>query len=134
MIEPQTVVLQPADEASLAPRFGTLLKMHLAYHKNMTHSQLAEKIGVPRTYVSKLVNYKTVPTIKSIEKVASVFKLTVSEFMSFTSTDQVAFARHYSQIRTMRKFAPLFSQLTRDQRQELYNKALQLVASNIHTA
>src|ERR1700679_1124967 len=46
--------------------------------KHLSQRQLALRMRVPRTYVSKIENEKTMPTIASLEKIAAALQTTIS--------------------------------------------------------
>jgi transcriptional regulator with XRE-family HTH domain len=48
----------------------------------LSQRQLAGRMGVPRTYVSKIENEKATPTLSSLERLARALEVTVPELLS----------------------------------------------------
>ena len=48
----------------------------------MSQRQLAARMSVPRTYVSKIENEKATPTLSSLERLARALEVTVPELLS----------------------------------------------------
>jgi len=51
----------------------------------MSQRQLAMRMNVPRTYVSKIENEKATPTLSSIERLAQALNVSVPELLSGAS-------------------------------------------------
>jgi transcriptional regulator with XRE-family HTH domain len=51
----------------------------------MSQRQLAMRMQVPRTYVSKIENEKAVPTLSSLERLAAGLEVSVAELLRGTS-------------------------------------------------
>jgi len=48
----------------------------------LSQRQLAGRMSVPRTYVSKIENEKATPTLSSLERLAKALEVTVPELLS----------------------------------------------------
>src|SRR5690348_467570 len=54
----------------------------LRLRNGMSQRQLAMRMAVPRTYVSKIENQKATPTLSSLERLARALEVTVPELLS----------------------------------------------------
>jgi transcriptional regulator with XRE-family HTH domain len=54
----------------------------LRLRSGLSQRQLAGRMGVPRTYVSKIENEKATPTLSSLERLARALEVTVPELLS----------------------------------------------------
>jgi len=53
----------------------------LRQRHGMSQRQLALRMGVPRTYVSKIENEKATPTLSSLERLAGALEVSVYELL-----------------------------------------------------
>jgi transcriptional regulator with XRE-family HTH domain len=53
----------------------------LRQHHGLSQRQLALRMGVPRTYVSKIENEKATPTLSSLARLAEALTVSVSELL-----------------------------------------------------
>jgi transcriptional regulator with XRE-family HTH domain len=53
----------------------------LRQHHGLSQRQLALRMGVPRTYVSKIENQKATPTLSSLARLAEALTVSVSELL-----------------------------------------------------
>jgi transcriptional regulator with XRE-family HTH domain len=95
--EPEPIlVAAPAPE----PVAATHSHLHIAAAIRMfrqksgfSQRQLALRMGVPRTYVSKIENEKAVPTLSSLERLANALEVTIADLLrgsSRTVEDEIA--------------------------------------------
>src|SRR5919109_2844054 len=86
--EPEPIAAEP--EASVPPTNGnghaplqvaTAIRL-LRQRNGMSQRQLALRMQVPRTYVSKIENEKATPTLSSLERLARALEVTVPELLS----------------------------------------------------
>ena len=85
--EPEPVVLAPA---VMMPMPGTgrghlnlaTSIRSLRLRSGLSQRQLALRMSVPRTYVSKIENEKATPTLSSLERLARALEVTVPELLS----------------------------------------------------
>jgi transcriptional regulator with XRE-family HTH domain len=80
-LTPQLVTTQPGGvtaEAGLQVA-GQVRDLRRARH--MSQRQLANRMQVPRTYISKIENGKAIPTLGSIERLASALDVDVSQLV-----------------------------------------------------
>jgi transcriptional regulator with XRE-family HTH domain len=54
----------------------------LRLRNGLSQRQLAARMSVPRTYVSKIENEKATPTLSSLERLARALEVTVPELLS----------------------------------------------------
>jgi transcriptional regulator with XRE-family HTH domain len=59
--------------------------------RNLSQRQLAGRMGVPRTYISKIENGKAMPTLSSLERLARALQVDISALLRDTPT------RHYNE-------------------------------------
>src|SRR6266513_4962021 len=84
--EPQIVAPPPLPTPAPSPRHPHLqvafaIRM-LRHRGGMSQRQLAARMNVPRTYVSKIENEKATPTLSSLERLARALEVTVPELLS----------------------------------------------------
>jgi transcriptional regulator with XRE-family HTH domain len=53
----------------------------LRHRSGLSQRQLAMRMGVPRTYVSKIENEKATPTLSSLARLASALEVTVPDLL-----------------------------------------------------
>jgi transcriptional regulator with XRE-family HTH domain len=59
---------------------GAIRAMRL--RSSLSQRQLADRMSVPRTYVSKIENEKATPTLSSLERLAKALEVTVPDLLS----------------------------------------------------
>ncbi|MFB3915724.1 MAG: helix-turn-helix domain-containing protein [Terriglobales bacterium] len=83
--EPEAVAPEPAPAAAteqgpglqVAAAIRTLRQRH-----RLSQRQLAQRMRVPRTYVSKIENEKATPTLSSLERLARALKVSIPELLN----------------------------------------------------
>src|SRR5919205_606073 len=83
--EPQIVALAPLPTPAPSPRHPHLqvafaIRM-LRQRGGLSQRQLAARMNVPRTYVSKIENEKATPTLSSLERLARALEVTVPDLL-----------------------------------------------------
>src|SRR5208282_3408744 len=81
-LTPQLVASQPATPASAEAGLqvaGQVREIRRARH--LSQRQLAGRMQVPRTYISKIENGKAIPTLGSLERLASALDVDVSQLV-----------------------------------------------------
>jgi transcriptional regulator with XRE-family HTH domain len=82
---------------------------HLRQRSGLSQRQLALRMSVPRTYVSKIENEKATPTLSSLERLAKALDVTVPDLiMDDSRKDEV---RDLIQDEFIAEFVPLLSRL-----------------------
>jgi transcriptional regulator with XRE-family HTH domain len=77
MPEPQVVPINGRGHLNLANSIRSL-----RLRNGLSQRQLAGRMSVPRTYVSKIENEKATPTLSSLERLAKALEVTVPELLS----------------------------------------------------
>src|SRR5690349_9344261 len=86
--EPEPVVVAPeaapaiSDNSSRQQIQIALAIRSLRRRSGLSQRQLAGRMQVPRTYVSKIENEKATPTLSSLERLARALEVTVAELLS----------------------------------------------------
>src|SRR5277367_5435569 len=83
MPEPQSAVMalvpaQPEKEGGL--QVATAVR-DLRHVRNLSQRQLAARMGVPRTYISKIENGKAMPTLSSLDRLARALQVDISALL-----------------------------------------------------
>src|SRR5678816_2741220 len=86
--EPEVVMAPPPPQMMPVPGTGrghlnlaTSIRS-LRLRSGLSQRQLAGRMAVPRTYVSKIENEKATPTLSSLERLARALEVTVPELLS----------------------------------------------------
>ncbi len=58
----------------------------LRHVRNLSQRQLAARMGVPRTYISKIENGKAMPTLSSLDRLARALEVDISALLRDAST------------------------------------------------
>lgn len=87
--EPEPVMAPLAVVPTPAPSNGTGLQVADAVRdlrrvRNLSQRQLATRMGVPRTYISKIENGKAMPTLSSLERLAKALQVDISALLRDT--------------------------------------------------
>jgi transcriptional regulator with XRE-family HTH domain len=84
--EPEPILVEPTPVA--APANGTRSHLQIAaairmlrLKSGLSQRQLALRMSVPRTYVSKIENEKAVPTLSSLERLANALEVGVADLL-----------------------------------------------------
>src|SRR3984885_11931196 len=88
--EDEPEIVQAAPEPQLVPMNGNgrghlnlaASIRSLRLRSGLSQRQLAGRMSVPRTYVSKIENEKATPTLSSLERLARALEVTVPELLS----------------------------------------------------
>ncbi len=86
--EPEPVPAPPQPETQTASAHGhgqlqvALAIRNLRQRTGLSQRQLALRMAVPRTYVSKIENEKATPTLSSLERLARALEVSVPELLS----------------------------------------------------
>jgi transcriptional regulator with XRE-family HTH domain len=84
--EPEPILAPPVEATE--PRTGDESEIQVArairmlrQRGGMSQRQLALRMGVPRTYVSKIENQKATPTLSSLERLAQALEVSVPDLL-----------------------------------------------------
>ncbi len=84
--EPEPIIVAPPEPRMPEPRDGHLQVAisirNLRQRNGLSQRQLAMRMKVPRTYVSKIENEKATPTLSSLERLATALEVTVPELLA----------------------------------------------------
>lgn len=91
--EPEPILAQPEPQPQLPTlhRHGIQVALairSLRQRSGLSQRQLALRMSVPRTYVSKIENEKATPTLSSLERLAKALEVTVPELISGGGHDE----------------------------------------------
>ncbi len=77
----------------------------------LSQRQLATRMSVPRTYVSKIENEKATPTLSSLERLARALEVTVPDLLSGGERNRQEEIRELMQDQFIAELLPFASQL-----------------------
>jgi transcriptional regulator with XRE-family HTH domain len=83
----------------------------LRLRNGMSQRQLAMRMAVPRTYVSKIENQKATPTLSSLERLARALEVTVPELLSGGERSRQEEIRELMEDQFVAEILPFVSQL-----------------------
>lgn len=75
-IAPESSARQPDGELQVATAVRDLRRV-----RNLSQRQLAGRMGVPRTYISKIENAKAMPTLSSLDRLARALQVDISALL-----------------------------------------------------
>ena len=79
--EPAPIALVPAPpEKEGGLQVATAVR-DLRHVRNLSQRQLAARMGVPRTYISKIENGKAMPTLSSLDRLAKALQVDISALL-----------------------------------------------------
>ena len=79
--EPAPIALGPqATEKEGGLQVATAVR-DLRHVRNLSQRQLAARMGVPRTYISKIENGKAMPTLSSLDRLARALKVDIASLL-----------------------------------------------------
>ena len=68
------------DAPESGPQVATAVR-DLRHVRNLSQRQLAARMGVPRTYISKIENGKAMPTLSSLDRLARALQVDISALL-----------------------------------------------------
>src|SRR5581483_689876 len=83
----------------------------LRLRNGLSQRQLAGRMAVPRTYVSKIENEKATPTLSSLERLARAHEVTVPDLLSGGERNRQEEIREMMQDQFIAELLPFVSQL-----------------------
>ncbi len=76
-----SLVAEPsADSKESGPQVAAAVR-DLRHVRNLSQRQLAARMGVPRTYISKIENSKAMPTLSSLDRLARALQVDISALL-----------------------------------------------------
>jgi transcriptional regulator with XRE-family HTH domain len=106
----------------------------LRHVRNLSQRQLAARMGVPRTYISKIENGKAMPTLSSLDRLARALRVDIASLLRDANT------RHRDETAVLTadpflaEIAAYTSQLDAVQRSIFLNHVRELAAGRRRTA
>jgi len=132
--EPVPIALVPAlPEKEGGLQVATAVR-DLRHVRNLSQRQLAARMGVPRTYISKIENGKAMPTLSSLDRLARALKVDIASLLRDANT------RHRDETAVLTadpflaEIAAYTSQLNELQRSIFLNHVRELAAGRRRTA
>ena len=132
-LEPAPLALVPQSEAKSGLQVATAVR-DLRHVRNLSQRQLAARMGVPRTYISKIENGKAMPTLSSLDRLARALKVDIASLL------RDATHRHSDETAVLTadpflaEIAAYTSQLNELQRSIFLNHVRELAAGRRRTA
>ncbi len=83
----------------------------LRLRSNLSQRQLALRMSVPRTYVSKIENEKATPTLSSLERLARALEVSVPDLLSGGERNRQEEIRDLMKDQFIAEMMPMISQL-----------------------
>ena len=96
--------------------------------RNLSQRQLATRMGVPRTYISKIENGKAMPTLSSLERLARALQVDISALLRDAKTRQKDEAAVLMSDPFLAEIAQFVSQLDSLQKSLFLNHVRELAA------
>jgi transcriptional regulator with XRE-family HTH domain len=76
-----TLVSEPVADAKEGGLQVATAVRDLRHVRNLSQRQLAARMGVPRTYISKIENGKAMPTLSSLDRLAKALQVDISALL-----------------------------------------------------
>ncbi len=100
----------------------------------LSQRQLAARMSVPRTYVSKIENEKATPTLSSLERLAKALEVTVPDLLSGGERNRQEEIRELIQDQFIAEILPFVSQLNGMQMSSILTQVRDLTVRPRRTA
>ncbi len=132
--EPAPIALVPAATGHEGGLQVATAVRDLRHVRNLSQRQLAARMGVPRTYISKIENGKAMPTLSSLDRLARALKVDIAALLRDANT------RHRDETAVLTadpflaEIAAYTSQLDSLQRSIFLNHVRELAAGRRKTA
>ena len=78
-------LVPPASAASEGLQVASAVR-DLRHVRNLSQRQLAARMNVPRTYISKIENGKAIPTLSSLDRLAKALQVDISTLLRESTT------------------------------------------------
>jgi len=85
VVAPLEIIPQPAASSNQQIPVALAIRS-LRIRSGLSQRQLAQRMQVPRTYVSKIENEKACPTLSSLERIAEALRVRVPDLLVTTRT------------------------------------------------
>jgi transcriptional regulator with XRE-family HTH domain len=134
--EPEPVAalaLVPQQESQEGLQVATAVR-DLRHVRNLSQRQLAMRMGVPRTYISKIENGKAMPTLSSLDRLAKALRVDIAALLRDAKTRHSDEAAVLTADPFLAEIAAYLSQLDSLQRSIFLNHVRELAAGHRRTA
>jgi len=113
--EPEVVAIPAVPQVMPASRSGHFnlasAIRSLRLRNGLSQRQLATRMSVPRTYISKIENEKATPTLSSLERLARALEVSVTELLSGGERSRQEEVRELMQDPFVAELLPFVTQL-----------------------
>jgi transcriptional regulator with XRE-family HTH domain len=106
----------------------------LRHVRNLSQRQLATRMGVPRTYISKIENGKAMPTLSSLDRLARALKVDIAALLRDANTRHRDETAVLTSDPFLAEIAAYVSQLDSLQKSIFLNHVRELAAGHRRTA
>jgi transcriptional regulator with XRE-family HTH domain len=131
---PKPLALVAKDELPVKGLQVSAAVRELRHVRNLSQRQLAARMNVPRTYISKIENGKAMPTLSSLDRLARALQVDISTLLRDASTRQRDEANVLMADPFLAEIAHYTSQLDALQRSIFLNHVRELAAEHRRTA
>ncbi len=132
--EPAQIALMPTQpEQQDGLQVATAVR-DLRHVRNLSQRQLAARMGVPRTYISKIENGKAMPTLNSLDRLARALKVDIASLLRDANTRHSDETAVLTADPFLAEIAAYTSQLNELQRSIFLNHVRELAAGRRRTA
>jgi transcriptional regulator with XRE-family HTH domain len=126
---PGPVLVTESPEESSGPQVARAVR-ELRRRRNLSQRQLAGRMQVPRTYISKIENARAVPTLSSLQRLADALEVHLTELLA----DRRDFAHDVLADPFIAEIAPLLLKMDSLQRAMFLNQIRELAAGRRRSA
>jgi len=130
---PQPALVPPPAESRDGLQVANAVR-DLRHVRNLSQRQLAARMGVPRTYISKIENGKAMPTLSSLDRLAKALRVDVASLLRDARTRHSDEAAVLTADPFLAEIAAYLSQLNELQRSIFLNHVRELAAGRRRTA
>jgi transcriptional regulator with XRE-family HTH domain len=131
--EPTPLAVVPQSDEQGGLQVATAVR-DLRHVRNLSQRQLAARMGVPRTYISKIENGKAMPTLSSLDRLARALKVDIAALLRDANTRHRDEAAVLTADPFLAEIAAYTSQLDALQRSIFLNHVRELAAGHRRTA
>jgi transcriptional regulator with XRE-family HTH domain len=132
--EPMPLTLVPSQpEKQDGLQVATAVR-DLRHVRNLSQRQLAARMGVPRTYISKIENGKAMPTLSSLDRLAKALKVDIASLLRDANTRHSDETAVLTSDPFLAEIAAYTSQLNELQRSIFLNHVRELAAGRRRSA
>ena len=132
--EPAPIALVPSQPEKQGGLQVATAVRDLRHVRNLSQRQLAARMGVPRTYISKIENGKAMPTLSSLDRLARALKVDIAALLRDANTRHRDEAAVLTADPFLAEIAAYTSQLDALQRSIFLNHVRELAAGRRRTA